>query len=237
MPFEAFDEHCDVYDGWFLKNRNVLESELLLLAEALGPEPGRVLSVGCGSGLFESLLREHHGIDVRDGIEPAAGMAAIARKRGMTVADARAEELPFDDASFDTALFNGTPSYIDELEGAVAEARRVLRPDGRVVMLDVPRESAYALLYNLAAALGSWDEPIFAGVAPKTPYPIELARAARWRTTAEKVSVLETAGFEASRFCQTLCRHPVLTNDRVEQVVEGSDRGGYVAIIATRSQP
>lgn len=34
--------------------------------------------MGCGSGLFEWLLRTQHGIDIREGVEPAEGMAAIA---------------------------------------------------------------------------------------------------------------------------------------------------------------
>jgi predicted TPR repeat methyltransferase len=67
---EVFDEYADAYDAWFLQNRQVLASEVLLLKHALG-HPGRTLSVGCGSGLFESLLRREHGIEIRFGVEPA----------------------------------------------------------------------------------------------------------------------------------------------------------------------
>lgn len=81
---KGFDEYASLYDAWFLDNINVLRSEVNLVASTLR-DAGRVLSVGCGSGLFEKIMREEHDIDVRDGIEPSAGMAAIARKRGMTV--------------------------------------------------------------------------------------------------------------------------------------------------------
>ena len=117
MADRPFDEHAAEYDSWFLQNRNVLQSEVELLAAAL-PNSGRTLSVGCGSGLFEMILRESHDIDIHFGVEPAEGMAEIAMKRGMEVKIGSAEKLPFDDNSFDTVLFNGTQSYIGNLKAA-----------------------------------------------------------------------------------------------------------------------
>ena len=84
MSDRAFDEHSEKYDAWFLKNRNVLESEIRMLKRFLA-EPGRTLSVGCGSGLFEHIFRTEHGIDIRLGIEPSAEMAQIAEMLGMEV--------------------------------------------------------------------------------------------------------------------------------------------------------
>ena len=81
----TFDKYSDAYDAWFQRNENVLESELRLVAHVLGSHPGRTLSVGCGTGLFEQLLQKNYGISVTEGIEPSAPMGAIARKRGMTV--------------------------------------------------------------------------------------------------------------------------------------------------------
>ena len=63
MGSQAFDEFADLYDSWFLENQNVLESEVRMLAAALG-EPGRTVSVGCGSGLFEMLLARDHGVSI-----------------------------------------------------------------------------------------------------------------------------------------------------------------------------
>ena len=48
---KGFDEYAPAYDAWFLDNRNVLYSEVNLVASVL-KDAGRVLSVGCGSGLF-----------------------------------------------------------------------------------------------------------------------------------------------------------------------------------------
>lgn len=233
MSDSSFDEHAAEYDSWFLKNRNVLQSEVELLAKALGA-PGKTLSVGCGSGLFEKVLRDAHEIDIRFGVEPAEGMADIAMKRGMEVQIGSAEELPFEAASFDTVLFNGTPSYISGLDSAFSEAHRVLKPEGLVVVCDVPAESSYGLLYRLAAEIGTWDEQSLKVLAPEVPYPIEFAAAANWRTTQEKLDLLEKAGFKILETFQTLTLHPRFSNDRVEHPVPGHDRGDYVAIRALK---
>lgn len=233
MSDSSFDEHAAEYDGWFLKNRNVLQSEVELLAGALA-NPGKTLSVGCGSGLFEKILRDAHEIDIRFGIEPAEGMADIAVKRGMEVQIGSAEELPFEAASFDTVLFNGTPSYISGLDSAFSEAYRVLKPGGHVVVCDVPAESAYGLLYRLAAEIGTWDDESLRVLAPEVPYPIEFAVAANWRTTREKLDLLEDAGFTVLETTQTLMVHPKFSNDEVEHPVPGHDRGDYVAIRARK---
>lgn len=81
---KGFDEYASAYDAWFLENRNVLYSEVNLVASTLR-DAGRILSVGCGSGLFEKILREEYDIRITDGIEPSTGMADIARKRGLEV--------------------------------------------------------------------------------------------------------------------------------------------------------
>jgi ubiquinone/menaquinone biosynthesis C-methylase UbiE len=229
----AFDEHAAEYDSWFMKNRNVLQSEVDLLAGAL-PNPGRCLSVGCGSGLFEKILRDAHDIDIRFGVEPAEGMAEIAVKRGMEVQIAPAERLPFEAASFDTVLFNGTPSYIADLKAAFSEALRVLKPGGQVVVCDVPAESSYGTLYSLASRIGTWENDYLRSLAPEVPYPMEFAVAANWRTTQEKLDLLEATGFTVLDTAQTLTLHPKYSNDGVEEPVPGHDRGDYVAIRARK---
>ncbi len=235
MSKPAFDEYAEKYDAWFLQNRSILESEVLLLRRFLH-NPGDTLSVGCGTGLFELILREQHGIDIRYGVEPSDDMRAIAAKRGLQVQAGSAEALPYLDGNFDTALLNGIPGYVDDLEKAFGEAMRVLRPGGSIIVADVPAESSFGLLYQFAATKGSWDDPSLEGLAPELPYPLELAAAARWRTTEEKAELLERVGFANLEFAQTLTVHARFANDAVEEPVDGFDRGDYVAIRAQKRQ-
>jgi ubiquinone/menaquinone biosynthesis C-methylase UbiE len=228
-----FDEHADKYDGWFLLNRNVLESEVRLVHRAL-EDPGRTLSVGCGSGLFESLLRSQYGLLIEDGVEPAEGMARIAEARGLRVRRAAAEQLPFPDSEFDTVLWNGTPAYLADPGRALDEARRVLRPDGHLVVADVPANSAYGMLYQYAALVGSWDDPRLRRVAPPHPYPIEFVALAHWRSTEELSALLQEREFTDLRYFQTLTRHPRYSDAAAEDPIEGFDRGDYVAVRARR---
>ena len=65
------------YDSQFLSNPYALEPEALL--KYLLEPPGRALSVGCGSGLFEFILRTRYNINVGECVEPSEDMARVAR--------------------------------------------------------------------------------------------------------------------------------------------------------------
>ncbi len=235
MNNSSFDQYAAEYDSWFLDNENVLKSELALVAKSLAI-PGRTLSVGCGSGLFEMLLQKEYDITINEGIEPSEGMASIATKRGVNVTLGTAEDVPFGDNDYDTIMFNGTPSYITDLRKAFDKAFNALKPGGRIIAIDVPKEGSYALLYNLAKSIGSWDHELLQGTPPKHPYPIELVKVANWRTTQEKIELLNETGFEDLKFYQTLTQHPLYSNDTFEYPIEGYTKGDYVAIIAQKPE-
>ena len=213
----------------------VLESEIALLAHFL-KKPGHALSVGCGSGLFEMVLKRNYGIVIEKGIEPSAGMAEIARNRGLKVQIGLAESINYKQNEFDTVIFNGSPSYIKDLKQAFKEAYRVLKLGGYTLVLDVPKESSYSLLYNLAKLLKTWENPLLQGVIPENPYPIEFVTEANWRTTQEKIDLLKEVGFKNFKYAQTLTRHPLYSNIEKEEPIEGYDRGDYVAICGQKLQ-
>jgi len=226
---KSFDAYAEKYDAWFMENNNLFSSEAAVVAWFLKPEE-RILSVGCGSGLFEDVLRKDYNIDIREGIEPSEAMADIARKRGMEVTIGTAEEADFGEGIYDTLLFNGTPGYIDDLQKAFRKAAKALKPGEKIVVIDVPKESSFAILYNLGKTVGTWDDEVFKGVKPDAVYPIEFVKEARWRTTAEKVDLLEKTGFGEFEYAQTLTHHPLYANEFIENPIEGYQKGDYVAI-------
>lgn len=113
MKRAKFDGFANAYDSWFMQNENLFNSELLLFKKAIGDITGKkVLSVGCGSGLFESQI-ENKNIE---GIEPSVDMAEIAKKRGLNVKIATAEDMLLEDNGYDLIYFNGSSSYIENLK-------------------------------------------------------------------------------------------------------------------------
>ncbi len=233
MINRAFDEYSSKYDEWFLKNLNVLASEAALLAYFLA-EPGKAFSVGCGTGLFEAILIQEYGIVIEEGLEPSEAMAEVARKRGKKVAIGTAEEYEYGSELYDTIIFNGSPSYISDLKLAFQKSYTALKKGGKIVVLDVPKESSYALLYNLAKETGSWEHPSLEGIKPPNPYPIEFVSGANWRSTPEKVEILKVVGFTDFQFAQTLTKHPLYSDKEIEQPSPGYDKGDYVAICAVK---
>jgi ubiquinone/menaquinone biosynthesis C-methylase UbiE len=90
-----------------------------------------VLEVGCGTGL---LLRRIAGFArSARGVDLSPGMLERARARGLDVLEASATALPFPDASFDVACSFKVLAHVREIERALAEMTRVVRPGGHVI--------------------------------------------------------------------------------------------------------
>ncbi len=229
---QKFDGYAAEYDSWFMQNENLFNSELLLYKKVLGDISGkRVLSVGCGSGLFESMI-EHSNIE---GVEPSRDMGAIAEKRGLNViAYGTIEEVELEDNAYDIIYFNGSSSYIEDLKPVYEKCKKALKEGGRIILMDVPKESAFGFMYLLAKAVGTFEHPSLNGVMPAVPYPLELCYAGVWHSSEEKINVLKELGFKNFKFYQTLLKNPMYTNEEVEDVVEGYTSGGYVSIIAEK---
>lgn len=110
-----------------------------LLLKLLASQPGmRVLEVGCGAG---NVLEQVEG--ARVGIDLSTFLLEKARARLGSKADLHlmdAENLTFEDASFDRVYCTEVLEHVLEPRRVIAEMRRVLKPDG-VAVVSVPNES------------------------------------------------------------------------------------------------
>jgi len=107
---------------------------------ACGTGSGRVLDLGCGTG--RNLPLFPHGARAV-GIDPCRETLGKARRRapGVPLVCARAEELPFRDGAFETVVSGLVLCSVADPPRSLAEVRRVLRPGGRLRMLEHVRAS------------------------------------------------------------------------------------------------
>ena len=113
--------------------------------EIAGGASGRVLELGAGTGANFA----YYGLDADEifAIEPDPYMLDRARPRAdeaprpIDLRQAPAEEIPFEDASFDTIVSTLVMCSVEDPRRALSEARRVLKPSGRLRLYDHVRYS------------------------------------------------------------------------------------------------
>lgn len=93
---------------------------------------GRLLDIGCGKGRFARILAEAHRVTALD--LAVAMLAAAPRELDRVSASMLA--LPFADGAFDGAYATESLEHAVDIEGAVAEMCRVVRPGGRLAIID-----------------------------------------------------------------------------------------------------
>ncbi len=126
------------------ETRAASPSVLRRLREALRGAPGRRLAdIGGGTGNYALALK-------REGWEPvvidrSADMLARAAAKGLATIEADAQGLPFDDAAFDAAAMISMLHHVEDRAAALAEAQRILRRGGRLVLMGFTGEDAATL--------------------------------------------------------------------------------------------
>ncbi|MDL1976502.1 MAG: class I SAM-dependent methyltransferase [Deltaproteobacteria bacterium] len=119
------------YDRWFddPRNRFVYDLEKEIILKLLSPRPReRLLDIGCGTGNHLRIF-DDMGLDVT-GVDSSPYMLDIARKKMGQRAEIRrgnAEEIPFEDNSFDIATLINVLEFTDDPARVIAEASRVAR--------------------------------------------------------------------------------------------------------------
>jgi ubiquinone/menaquinone biosynthesis C-methylase UbiE len=205
---EPFDIHTDDYDSWFEKNRYAYLSELQAVREQL-PSQGDRVEIGVGTGRFAVPL----GIDF--GVEPSRNMCLIAKSRGVLTARAVGEALPFRDAEFNAALMMTTICFLDSVTMALAEAFRVLKPGGCLVIGFIDRASPLGQLYQ------------------RHRNKSRFYRVATFYTAVEIERLMQQAGFRDITFVQTIFQDPAEIKE-IEPVWRGHGSGSFVVAKGTK---
>jgi arsenite methyltransferase len=176
---------------------DVVEQRARVL-ELLDPQPGeRVLDIGSGPGYLAVSIGDAVGpAGAVHGIDSSGPMNQLARARcagrpWIRIDDGDALALPYADGAFDAVVSTQVYEYVGDMPTALAEVRRVLRPGGRVLVLDTDWDSLVwhtrdrALHEQIVAA---WEEHL---VHPRLPRTLAgLLRRAGFEVRDQRVIVL-----------------------------------------------
>jgi SAM-dependent methyltransferase len=124
---EGLRARASVYEGLAGPDSRQLALDAVRVAA-----PERVLEVGCGWGEFAARMQEELGATVV-AIDISPRMVELARERGVDAREGDVQALSFEDESFDCAVANWMLYHAPDIDRALAELRRVLRAQGRLV--------------------------------------------------------------------------------------------------------
>ena len=137
--------------------------EAALLRLVPEPDAGRLLDIGTGTGRVLELLAHH--ISQGIGVDASKAMLALARSRlaraDLTHCSVRLADmyrLPLQETSFDIAVLQMVLHYAEDPPGVLAEAARVLRPGGRLLVVDLARHEQGAVLTRFAHRWPGFDD-------------------------------------------------------------------------------
>ena len=136
-----------LYDSWYHSAHGKALEKLVnrSLLTLLDPQPGeRVLDIGCGAGVDTIVAAMVVGPTGRAvGVDMTPEMLVRAREsvqliplENVSFEEASAENLPFENASFDVIISNGVFNLVANKQRALAEAFRILKSNGRFMVAD-----------------------------------------------------------------------------------------------------
>jgi SAM-dependent methyltransferase len=188
---------------------DVIEQRRIVRA-ALGLEPGQdVLDIGSGPGFLACEMAEAVGPggSVR-GIDSSDAMLSVARQRRPATGSApvefgpgQATELPFPDGAFDVVTSTQVYEYVHDIPAALAEARRVLRPGGRLLVLDTDWDTIAwrsSDADRMRKILAAWDEHLADPYLPRRL--TSLLTRTGFTVTQRSAIPLFNAGYDADTF-------------------------------------
>jgi demethylmenaquinone methyltransferase / 2-methoxy-6-polyprenyl-1,4-benzoquinol methylase len=195
-----FDRIAPVYDTMnHVMTAGLDRSWRRLTVEAVVQPGNRVLDACCGTGDLAVAAEREGGIVT--GLDFSTAMLERARRKSDTVEWVEGDllALPFDDASFDAATVGFGVRNVADLERALSELRRVLRPGGRLAILEITRpRGALRPFFSL------WFDrivPLLGKVLPGgKAYTYLPASVRRFPGAEDLAAQLELQGFERVRF-------------------------------------
>ncbi len=203
---DAFENYAEEYDDWFSQHESAYRAELAAV-KALLPTTGQGLEIGLGTGRFAGPLK------IKIGVEPAAAMAAIARKRGLQVIRGYAEALPIATASCDYVLMVTVLCFLPDPLQALREATRVLKPQGWLIIGLIDPDSPLGQLYE-----ANKDRSRF-------------FRQARFLRVPQLLQWLASLGYQNVAMRQTIFQDPAALGVP-EPVRSGHGEGAFVVLAA-----
>ena len=205
---EPFDQHPVEYEQWFNEHKQVYESELKAVRYFI-PQGKRGVEIGIGTGRFAIPF------GIKEGVEPSAAMEYLALIKGLEVYNGTAEELPLEDKSFDFALMVTTICFVDDVQKAFSEVKRILKPGGSFIIGLVDKDSSLGKTYE------------------KLKEKNKFYRYATFYSTEELKKLLEENGFINIEFLQTVFGD-LSDIKSIQHFKKGYGEGGFVVIKAGR---
>ncbi len=201
-----FNEHVAEYEDWYERYPFVFQSEVEAIRELL-PVGEHIygIEVALGTGRFSEAL------GIKEGVEPAGNMRALAVKRGVDVMDAEAEALPYKDNKYDFVLMVFCVSYFDDLHESFKEAHRVLKNGGSLIVGFIEKDSIIGKFYEA-----------------RKPQSV-FYKDANFYSVERIISELKRAGFRELSFSQTLF-HNLDDIKKPEPSMPGYGKGSFVII-------
>lgn len=179
-----------------------------LALQRAGLAPGmQVVDLGMGTGLVaQEVLRITGQPERLIGVDPSPGMMAQARLPAeVSCRLGRAEEIPVPDASVDFLVMGYALRHISDFSVACRELRRVLKPGGRLLVLEITRPEGRLATFLLRAYMRG-VVPLLARAVAKAPATPMLWRY-YWDTIVTCVAPAQVLATLSAAGLGSVCRH------------------------------